>query len=68
MTVSFCIARLDNDGSAGFSPGWAVVRHEGGQPNKFVSRIFLREQGAAEHAQRLTLQESVRVRKAAASA
>ena len=67
MTARFTIARLDDDLSAGSAPGWAVVRHETGQPNRYVSRIFLREQDAAEHARRLTVQEAVRVRKDADS-
>jgi hypothetical protein len=64
MTVRFSVARLDDGYSAGSSPGWAVVRTETGQPNKFASRIFVREQDACDHVQRLTLQETVRVRKA----
>jgi len=65
MTVSFSIGRLEDGLSAGSSPGWAVVRHETGQPNRYVSRIFLREQDAAEHAHRLTVQEISRARKEA---
>ena len=68
MTIRFSTARLGDDLTAGHSPGWAVVRHESGQPNKYVSRMFLREQAAAEHAQRLMMQEAVRARKAATSA
>jgi hypothetical protein len=63
MAVRFSIAQLDGDLSAGSSAGWAVVRHETGLPNRYVSRIFLREQDAAEHARRLTVQETVRARK-----
>ena len=63
MTVRFSIARLDDGLSAGASPGWAVVRHETGQPNRYVSRIFLREQDAEEHAHRLTVQEVSEARK-----
>jgi hypothetical protein len=63
MAVTFSVARLDDDLSAGSSPGWGVIRHEPGQPNRFASRIFLREQDAAEHAHRLTVQEVSRARK-----
>jgi hypothetical protein len=63
MAARFTIARLNDDLPGGSSPGWAVVRHEAGQPNRYVSRIFLREQDATEHAHRLTIQEAVRVRK-----
>jgi hypothetical protein len=68
MTVRFSIARLDGGFSAGSTPEWAVVRNETGQPNKFASRIFVREQDALDHVHRLALQEAVRTRKAAASA
>ena len=67
MTVRFSIAQLGDDLIGGHSPGWAVVRHESGQPNKYVSRMFLREQAAAEYAHRLMMQEAVRARKAVAS-
>ena len=67
MAVSFSIAQLDDSLSAGISPGWGVIRHELGQPNRYVSRIFIREQDAAEHAHRLTVQEISRVRKHAKS-
>lgn len=61
MTVLFSVARLDG----GLSAGWAVVRHETGEADKYASRIFLREQDAGEHAHRLTMQEVTRARKAA---
>jgi hypothetical protein len=63
MALSFSVARLDDELAAGSAPGWAVVRHETGQPHRFVSRIFLREQDAAEHAHRLMTQEVSRARK-----
>ena len=63
MTITFSVARLEDELSAGSAPGWGVVRHEMGQPNRFVSRIFLREQDAEEHAHRLTVQEVSRARK-----
>jgi hypothetical protein len=63
MAISFSVARLDDGLSAGSTPGWGVVRHETEQPDRFVSRIFLREQDAAEHAHRLTVQEVSRARK-----
>jgi hypothetical protein len=56
MTVTFSVVRLEDELSAGSSPGWAVVQHETGQPNRFVSRIFLREQDAEVHAHRMTVQ------------
>jgi hypothetical protein len=65
MAISFSVAQLDVRLSAGAAPGWAVVRHETGQPNRYASRIFLREQDAVEHAHRLTMQEDSRARKAA---
>ncbi len=65
MAVSFSIAKLDGGLSAGSAPGWAVLRHEPGQPNRYVSRIFLREQDAVEHAHRMTVQEASRARKEA---
>ena len=65
MAISFSVAQLDDGLSAGPSPGWAVVRHEPGQPNRFISRIFLREQDAVEHAHRLSMQEVSNARKAA---
>jgi len=68
MDISFFIAQLDGELSAGSSPGWAVIRHEPGQQNRYASRIFLREQDAVAHAHRLTMQEVSRARKAAASA
>jgi hypothetical protein len=61
MAVLFSVARLDGSLSA----GWAVVRHETGEADKYASRIFLREQDAVEHAHRLTMQEATRARKAA---
>lgn len=68
MAVSFSIAQLDDALSAGISPGWGVIRHEPGEPNRYVSCIFIREQDAAEHAHRLTVQEISRARKLAKSA
>ena len=68
MAVSFSIAQLDDALSAGISAGWGVIRHEPGQPNRYVSRIFIREQDAAEHAHRLMVQEISRARKLAKSA
>jgi hypothetical protein len=65
MTVSFSVARLDDGLSAGSTPGWAVIRHEPGQPNRYASRIFLREQDAEDHAHRLTVQEVSKARKEA---
>src|ERR1700712_3193878 len=65
MTISFSVVQLDDRLSAGASPGWAVVRHEQGQPNRFISRIFLREQDAVEHAHRLSMREVSSARKAA---
>ena len=65
MAITFSVARLDDGLSAGSSPGWAVVRHEQGQPNRYTGRIFLREQDAVEHAYRLTMQETSMARKAA---
>jgi len=65
MAASFSIARLEDELSAGFAPGWAVVRHERGQPNTYASRIFFHEQDAAEHAHRLTMQEASRGRRQA---
>jgi hypothetical protein len=62
-TVRFSVALLDDGLSAGSGPGWAVIRHEPGQPPRYASRIFLREQDAQEHAHRLTVQEDSRVRK-----
>ena len=67
MTIRFSIALLGDSPTAGHCPGWAVVLHELGQPNRYVSRIFLREQAAAEHAHRLMMQKAVRAHKAAAS-
>jgi hypothetical protein len=64
MAVSFSVAQLDGALSAA-SAGWAVVRHETGQPDRYASRIFLREQDAEEHAHRLTMQEVSSARKAA---
>ena len=65
MVISFSVAQLDDGLSAGSAPGWAVIRHEPGQPNRYASRIFLREQDAQEHAHRLTAQEVSRARKEA---
>ena len=63
MAVSFSVAQLDDGLSAGSAIGWAVVRYEPGQPTRYVSRIFLREQDAQEHAHRLTTHEVSKVRK-----
>ena len=68
MAANFSIARLEEELCAGFCPEWAVVRHEWGQPDRYVSRIFLREQDAEEHAHRLMMQEAVKARKAAMAA
>jgi hypothetical protein len=65
MSISFSVAQLDDGLSAGASPGWAVIRHEAGQPDRFISRIFLREQDAVEHAHRLSMQQVSSARKAA---
>ena len=57
MTVRYFVARIDEASPVGFSAGWGVIRHETGEPGKFVSRIFSREQDAKAHAQRLMMQE-----------
>ena len=58
MTVRYFVARIDEASPVGFSAGWGVIRHETGEPGKFVSRIFPREQDAQAHAQRLMMQEA----------
>ena len=63
MAVRFSVARLDDGMAAGFSAGWAVLRHEPGQQDRFASRIFFREQDASEHAHRLAMQEAAKARK-----
>ena len=60
MTVRFSVARIDEASPLGFSAGWAVIRHEAGEPSKFVSRIFFRAEDAEEHAQRLMMMEATR--------
>ena len=60
MTVRFSVARIDEASPLGFSAGWAVIRHETGEPSKFVSRIFFRAEDAEEHAQRLMMMETVK--------
>lgn len=60
MAVQFYVARLDDDLAAGSNPGWGVVREEAGQPRRFVSRIFLRQEDAEAHARRLAMQEAER--------
>ena len=58
MAIRFSVARIDEASPVGFSAGWAVIRHEQGQPSKFVSRIFLRAEDAEVHAQRLMMMEA----------
>jgi hypothetical protein len=58
MTVRYFVARIDEASPVGYSAGWGVIRHETGEPGKFVSRIFPREQDAQAHAQRLMMQEA----------
>ena len=65
--VRFSVARIDEASPVGFTGGWAVVRHEAGEPSRFVSRIFLKEQDALEHAHRLTMQQTMRKRDDASS-
>jgi len=60
MAVQFYVARLDDDLAAGTNTGWGVVRDESGQPKRFVSRIFLRQEDAEAHARRLAIQEAGR--------
>jgi len=60
MAVRFSVARIDEASPLGFSAGWAVIRHEPGQPGKFVSRIFFRLEDAELHAQRLMMMEAAR--------
>jgi hypothetical protein len=38
MCASFSVAQSDSELSAESSPGWAVIRHEPGLPNRFGSR------------------------------
>jgi hypothetical protein len=63
MGVSFSVAELEDGLSSGSALGWAVVRSEPGLPARYVSRIFLREQDAQEHAHRLMSQELSKARK-----
>jgi hypothetical protein len=63
MSVSFSVAQIDLPSSRGVTDGWAIVRHEEGQPNRYVSRIFLLETEAKLHAQRLTIQEAAKIAK-----
>ena len=63
MAVRFSVARIDEASPVGFSTGWAVVRHEPGQPSKFVSRIFFRAEDAEVHAQRLMMLEAANTAK-----
>ena len=58
MTVQFYVARLDDDLAAGTNTGWGVIREEAGQPRRFVSRIFFRQEDAEVHARRLAMQEA----------
>lgn len=60
MAVRFTVARIDEASPVGFSAGWAVIRHEPGEPSKFVSRIFLRAEDAEVHAQRLMMLETAK--------
>lgn len=60
MAALFSVSHIDALLPGGNSAGWAVVRHEKGEPNKFVSRIFLREQDAEIHAERLRMQEAAK--------
>jgi hypothetical protein len=57
MTVIFYVARIDEVSPIGFCAGWGVIRDETGEPARFVSRIFPREDDAEAHAQRLMMQE-----------
>jgi|GEM_PF-6927041 hypothetical protein len=63
MTVRYSVARIDEASPLGFSAGWAVIRHEVGEPSKFVSRIFFRAEDAEEHAQRLMMMEAAKLAK-----
>jgi hypothetical protein len=60
MAIRFSVARIDEASPVGYSAGWAVIRHEPGEPSKFVSRIFFREEDAEAHAQRLMMSETAR--------
>ena len=59
-TILFSAAKINAALPGGNSEGWAVVRHEEGAPNKYVSRIFLRPEDAAKHAERLQVQEATK--------
>ncbi|HUE66120.1 MAG TPA: hypothetical protein VMO78_17245 [Rhizomicrobium sp.] len=63
MAIRFSVARIDEASPVGFTPGWAVVRQEPGEPGKFVSRIFFRVEDAEIHAQRLMMMEVARAAK-----
>jgi hypothetical protein len=58
MANRYSVARIDEASPVGFAAGWAVIRHEPGQPGKFVSRIFFRVEDAEAHAQRLMMLEA----------
>jgi hypothetical protein len=60
MNVQFYVARLDDGLAAGSSTGWGIVKEEVGQPRRFVSRIFLRQEDAEAHARRLAAHEADR--------
>lgn len=55
--ILFTVAKINAALPGGNSDGWAVVRHEKGQPDKYVSRIFLRSEDAERHAERLRTRE-----------
>jgi hypothetical protein len=63
MAIRYSVARIDEASPVGFAAGWAVVRHEPGQPSKFVSRIFFRVEDAETHAQRLMMMEATKAAK-----
>jgi hypothetical protein len=60
MSVLFSVSRINASLPGGNTDGWAVVRHEKGEPNKYVSRIFLRAEDAEIHAERLRVQEAAK--------
>jgi hypothetical protein len=60
VDVQFYVARLDDGLAAGSNTGWGVVKEEAGQPRRFVSRIFLRQEDAEAHARRLMAREADR--------
>jgi hypothetical protein len=57
VAVFFSVAKINAALPGGNSEGWAIVRHEKDQPDKYVSRIFLRGEDAERHAERLRIRE-----------